>query len=69
MLAMLLSSQLIMCPGDSFYSMKCPSVLSGGNATISAAPQPTCEKGWTLVTFPGTAIAMCAHDLRQPEKK
>jgi hypothetical protein len=36
-----------------------------GEATISAAPRPECEGGWTLVMDAGMQ-PMCARELRKP---
>jgi hypothetical protein len=44
-----------------------PGLSGTAMPTISAAPQPKCPADYTLLTYPGTAIAVCARDLRAPE--
>lgn len=40
------------------------SVLGNPRTTIAAAPDPKCDDGWALVTLLGSAMPMCARDLR-----
>jgi hypothetical protein len=35
-------------------------IFQDSNTAISTSPQPHCDDGWILMTFPGTAIPMCA---------
>jgi hypothetical protein len=41
-------------------------VFYGNNiiVTTTTTPMPKCDDGWTLVTFPGTNISMCAKELK-----
>lgn len=43
-----------------------PLLFYSDGTTISNAPTPKCDDGWTLMTYPGTDIPMCVRELKQP---
>ena len=43
--------------------------MYGRGVTVgTGAPMPHCDDGWVLVTYPGTAIAMCAKELKPAQR-
>lgn len=51
---------------------KCFRSLDGGTTSctlvgVTNTPFPHCDDGWTLLTYPGTATAVCARDLKTPK--
>lgn len=42
-------------------------LLPENGMSITNTPLPHCDSGWTLLTYPGTATLICAHDLRLPQ--
>lgn len=56
------------CMMDDLVNRNPITPLISNGVTITAAPQPKCDEGETLVTFPGTSIPMCASSLKPAHK-